>query len=85
MKKSKQLLSDGLTHSNLAVNIFCGCDITSSSHSVRSRTLSQKSWENQEFRNLLRTFFISIRQKRHIASWRENSTSSARWQEGENS
>ena len=26
IKKSKQLLSDELTHSNLVVHTFCGCD-----------------------------------------------------------
>ena len=49
IKKSKQLLSDELTHLNLAIHTFCGCDITSRLHSVRSCTVLQNVLKNQEF------------------------------------
>ena len=42
IKKSKQLLSDALIHSNFVIHTFCGCDITSRLHSVGSRTVLQK-------------------------------------------
>ena len=42
IKKSQQLLSDELIHSNLVIHTFCGCDITSRLHSVGSRTVLQK-------------------------------------------
>ena len=70
IKKSMQLLSNELTQSILAIHVFWGCDITSRLHSVGS----------------VEDLFITIiRQKRHFAGWREKSTSSSRWQEGENS
>ena len=63
IKTSKQLLSDELTHSNLVMHTFCGCDNTSRLHSVRSRTIVQKSWKNQEFRDLLRSFSLASGRK----------------------
>ena len=59
IKKSKQLLSDELTHLNLAIHIFCGCDITSNFHSVGSCTVLKSFLKNQEFRNLLRIFSLA--------------------------
>ena len=85
VKKSKQLLSDKLTHLNLTVHTFLGCDITSRLRSIGLHILLQKCFRNQEFPKSIECFFISIRQRRHITGWRENSASSVRWQEGENS
>ena len=39
IKKSKQLLSDELTHLHLAIHTFCDCDIISRLHSVGSRAV----------------------------------------------
>ena len=38
-------------------------------------------FEKSRIPKSIEDFFISIRQRRHIASWRENSTSSVMWQE----
>ena len=51
IKRSKQLLSDELTHLHLAIHTFCDCDITSKLHSVESRTVLIFFLKNQEFRN----------------------------------
>ena len=39
IKKSKQLPDDEVTHSILAIHVFCGCDTTSRLHPVESRTV----------------------------------------------
>ena len=44
-----------------------------------------KSFWKSRISKCLQDLFISTRQKKHIASWRKYSTSSASWQEGENS
>ena len=72
IKTSKQLLGDELTQSVLAIHVFCGCDTTSSLHSVGSRTVLQNFLKNQEFRNLLRIFSLLLSDRKDIfASWRE--------------
>ena len=63
IQKSKQLLGDELTHSNIAINSFCGCDITRRLHSVGSCTVLQKILENQELRNPLRIFSLASDRK----------------------
>ena len=81
--RSKQLLSDELTHLHLAIHTFCDCDITSKLHSVGSRAVLIFFFEKSRIPKS--SLFISIRQRRHIASWKKHSTSSVWWQEGENS
>ena len=59
IKKSKQLLSDKLTHLNLTVHTFLGCDITSRLRSIVLHILLQKCFRNQEFWNLLNVFSLA--------------------------
>ena len=58
IKKSKQLLGDKLTQSNLAIHTFCGCNATSRLHFVGSRGVFQNFLKNEEFRDLLRIFSL---------------------------
>ena len=45
----------------------------------------KKFFEKPRIPKSVEDLFISIRERRHIASWREKATSSVKWQEGENS
>ena len=66
IQKSKQLLGDELTHSNIAINSFCGCDIT------RHHTLCWIMYSitiifgKSRIAKSIEDLFISIRQKKHI-------------------
>ena len=59
INKSKQLLSDELIHSNLAIHTFSCCDTTTRLHSVGSRTVSPNLLRNQEFWNLVSIFLLA--------------------------
>ena len=69
IKKSKQLLSDELTHSNRAIYTFCGCDIKARFFWVGFCWITYSItniFEKSRIPKSIEDLCISIRQNRHI-------------------